>query len=149
MPRKMMGKQTVNLRDLKADNEFTPKPDPVFQHLLIEAVKGRVPIHFAVVPFHRLRRFDTAHRPELTVSGKDYVAQIIAAWSEGQPWPMWVYPSEDRFIASDDYFTFAACEHERLDSVPCLVLGTPDGEGVSNLEGPLSVEQIKKTLGFA
>ena len=148
MPRKMMGKQTVNLRDLKANEEFAPKPDPVFNHLLFEAMKGRLPVHFAVIAFQRLKRFDTTHRPELTVSGKQFVAQIIAMWQEGQPWPMWVYPSGDEFIASDDYLTFAACEQGRIDYVPCYVLGTPDGEGVTDLHGPLTVEQINKSLGF-
>jgi hypothetical protein len=91
MARKMMGKQTVDLRDLKANEEFAPKPDPVFNHLLFEAVKGRLPVHFAVIAFQRLKRFDVTHRPELTVSGKHFVTQIIAAWPEGQPWPMWVF----------------------------------------------------------
>ncbi len=59
------------------------------------------------------------------------------------------YPSDDKFIAPDDYFTFAACEHERLDFVPCYVLGTPDGDAVAHLQGPLTIEQIKKSLGFA
>ncbi len=149
MRRKITKKQTVDLRDLKVNEEFAPKADRVFNHLLFEAVKGRTPVHFAVIAFEHLKRFDATHRPELTVSGKHFVAQIVEAWPEGQPWPMWVYPSGDKFIASDDYFTFAACEQERLDYVPCYVLGTPDGEGVAHLQGPLTVEQIKKSLGFA
>ena len=148
MARKTIKTERVDLRDLKGNEEFAPKPDPVFQHLLIEAVKGRVPVHFANVAFNRLRRFDTTHRPELTVSGRGYVAQIIAAWRARQPWPMWVYPEDDKFVASDDYFIFAACEQDRRDSVPCLVLGTPNGQGVSILKGPLTVEEIKEALGF-
>ncbi len=139
----------VDLRDLKVNEEFAPKPDPVFNHLIVEAVKGRIPVHFAVIAFDRVKRCDVTHRPELTVSGERYVEQIVAIWDEGQIWPIWVYPSGDRFIASDDYFTVAAYEREKLDVAPCYVLGTPEGEGVSNVQGPLTVEQIKQALGFA
>ena len=40
------------------------------------------------------------------------------------------YPSDEKFIASDDYFTFAAYEQAQLDHAVCYVLGTPDDEGV-------------------
>ena len=81
-------------------------------------------------PYADGHRRDITLRPELTVSGKQYVAQIIEMWSEDAAWPMWVYPSDDKFIASDDYFTFAAYEQAQLDHAVCYVLGTPDDEGV-------------------
>ena len=148
MGRKPGKVQYVNLSDLKVNEEFAPKPDPVFNHLIVEAVKGRLPVHLAVISMDRLKRFDATHRPELTVSGKQYVAQIIAGWQESAPWPMWVYPSGDKFIASDYYFSFAAYEQDHFDHAACYVLGTPDGEGVAQQHGPLSVEQIKQALGF-
>ena len=40
-----MRKRTVKLSDLKINEAFEPKPDPVFKHLLIEAVKNRIPVH--------------------------------------------------------------------------------------------------------
>lgn len=148
MGRKARGTENVSLRDLGSHEEFAPKPDPVFNHLIVEAVKGRLPVYFAVIAFERVKRADPTHRPELTVSGKRYVTQIVEMWDEGQCWPMWVYPSGDKFISSDDYFTFAAYEREQFEHVPCYVLGTPDGEGVTHQQGPFSVEQIKQALGF-
>ena len=159
MERKTPKARNVKVSDLKVNEEFAPKPDPVFNHLLFEAVKGRTPVHFAVIAFKCLKRFDATHRPELTVSGKHFIAQIVEAWPEGQPWPMWVYPSGDKFIASDDYFTFAACEQERQDFVPCYVLGTPDqerveqvsenpqGRGRRTLTGHRHEEGVQRALG--
>jgi hypothetical protein len=139
----------VNPRSLKLNEEFAPKPDPIFKHLLIEAVKGRLPVYFAVIEFDHLRRFDVTHRPELTFSGKQYVEQIAELWEDGQIWPMWVYPSGGHFIASDDYFTVAAYEREQFEVAPCYVLGKPEADGVSDIRGPLTIEQIKQVLGFS
>ncbi len=149
MERKTPKARNVKVSDLKVNEEFAPKPDPVFNHLIVEATKGRLPVYLAVISMRRLKRRDITLRPELTVSGKQYVAQIIVMWSEDAAWPMWVYPSDDKFIASDDYFTFAAYEQAQLDHAVCYVLGTPDGEGVTDQRGPLTVEQIKKSLGFS
>ena len=149
MGRKAGRARNVKLSDLKVNEEFAPKPDPVFNHLIAEATKGRLPVYLAVISMRSLKRCDVTHRPELTVSGKQYVAQIIEMWSEDAAWPMWVYPSDDKFIASDDYFTFAAYEQAQLDQAVCYVLGTPDGESVADQRGPLTVEQITKALGFS
>ena len=66
--------QMVKLRDLSVNEEFAPKADPVFTHLLVEAVRGRQPVHFAIIAFKFLKRFDTTHRPELLISGKKLLA---------------------------------------------------------------------------
>lgn len=139
----------VKLSGLKVNEEFAPKADPVFTHLLTEAVRGRQPVHFAIIALKLLRRFDVDHRPELSVSGKNILEQVIEMWPKGQPIPIWVYQSGDEFISSDDYFTFAAYEQKKLDRVPCFVFGTPVGEGVTGVQGPLTVEQIKMSLGFS
>lgn len=103
---------------------------------------------FAVIAFDRMQRRDVTHRPDLTVSGKHYVEQIIAMWDEGPIWPMWVYPSGGHFIASDHYLALAAYEREEFDVVPCYVLGRPEGDGVTNIRGPMTSEQIKRALDF-
>lgn len=115
MGRKARRTESVSLRDLKSHEEFAPKPDPVFNHLIVEAAKGRLPVYFAVIAFDRVKRADPTQRPELTVSGKRYVTQIVEMWDEGQCRPMCVYPSGDQFVASDDYLTFAAYEQARFD----------------------------------
>ena len=117
-------------------------------HLLTEAVSGRMPVHYAILPLDRIRRFDPGHRPEITISGKKIVAEVISKWRARAPWPLWVYPSENRFTASDDYFTLAAYEQSGMGYAGCLVLGVPDGEGVAEVSGPFSVDEIKQALGF-
>ena len=149
MARKPPEIKMVKISDLKVNEEFAPASDPVLVHLMVEAAKGRLPVHFAIIEFKSLKRFDNAHRPELLVSGKDILEQIVDTWQEDQPRPIWVYPSGDEFIMSDDYFTFAAYEQKQMDFVSCFVLGVAEGEGVSDVQGPLTVEQVKKQLGFA
>jgi hypothetical protein len=149
MNRKLSEIQMVKLSDLKVNEEFAPKADPVFVHLLTEAVRGRQPVHFAIIAFKLLKRFDDDHRPELSVSGKNILEQVIETWPKGQTNPIWVYQSGDEFISSDDYFTFAAYEQKKVDQVSCFVFGTPEGKGVTDIQGPLTVEQIKKSLGFS
>lgn len=149
MVRKTNKQKMVKINELKNNEEFAPKSDPKFNRLIVDAAQGRLPVYRALISTSRLRRFDNTHRPDLTVSGKSYVAQIIAAWVEGGMWPMWVYPSGNEFIASDDYFTFAAYEQGQLANAACHVLGKPDRELVADLHGQLTADQVKKAMGFS
>ena len=45
MERKTPKARKVKLSDLKVNEEFAPKPDPVFNHLIAEAAKGRLPVY--------------------------------------------------------------------------------------------------------
>ena len=49
MGRKAGKARNVKLSDLKVNEEFAPKPDPVFNHLIAEAAKGRLPVYLAVI----------------------------------------------------------------------------------------------------
>ena len=46
MGRKAGKARNVKLSDLKVNEEFAPKPDPVFNHLIAEAAKGRLAAAF-------------------------------------------------------------------------------------------------------
>lgn len=69
-------RERIDLRDPKADEEFAPKPDPMFNHMVIDALRGRLPVYFAVISFDCFQRSDPTHRPEATVSGKQFVMQV-------------------------------------------------------------------------
>jgi len=58
MERKTPKARNVKVSDLKVNEEFAPKPDPVFNHLIVEATKGRLPVYLAVISMRRLKRRD-------------------------------------------------------------------------------------------
>ena len=46
----------------------------------------------------------------------------------------------------DDYFTLAAVEKGKPDFVPCWLLGENHGGTAEQVQGPMDVEWVQKTL---
>lgn len=137
-----MGKISVN-------PAWKPPDDPLFVSLLERAIEDNVLVYFAAVPLARVVRYDPAFRPERTENGDAVVQAIMNDWRSGNFQKVWVYPSGDSFIVSDDYFTLAAAERGQPDFLPCWILGRPPEGTVQNLQGPISSTEVRKLLGVA
>lgn len=105
-----------------------------------------MPVYFAGIPLERLRRFSQSFHPENSPGGDEVVSAIMRRWRSGDFFKIWVYPSGDQFIVSDDYFTLAAAEIGRPDFLPCWVLGTVPTAHAIDIQGPCPVEWVKETL---
>jgi len=127
---------------------WQPPPDPVFQYLLDEAVRGWVPVYFAAVPLVRLKRAAPTFHPENTPGGPDVVTQIMQRWRSGDFRNLWVYPKDDVFVVSDDYFTLAAAEIGTPDFMPCWVLGKITKGNAEQVQGPIPQDTVRDLLGL-
>ena len=135
----------VRVDSLKVDPETAPKSDETLLRLIGEAVEGRVPVYLAIVPLSRCGPFDADYGP--------HVHPAVAALTEArakqvteQPIPILVYPQGQWFVVSDDYPTLWAYQRNLPDSVPCIVLGKPEGEGVEIVKGPLEPDEAKAAI---
>ena len=135
-----------NTGKLSINPQWVPPDDPVFQHLLQEAVDGRLPVYFAAVPLSRLRRHSPSFHPELTHGGSDVVSQIMARWHAGDFAKIWVYPAGQQFVVADDYFVLAAAEKGQPDFLPCWILGNVPEGYAKDVQGPIPVDWVRKTL---
>src|SRR5665213_2755357 len=133
----MFFKRKFKPSELKANPDWQPPDDLVFQYLLQEAATGGVPVYFAAVPLASLVRFAPTFAPEKTEDGEAPVLQIMQQWREGKTTNMWVYPRGDMFVVADDYFTLAAAERGKPDFVPCWVLGEVKNKSAEQVQRPM------------
>jgi hypothetical protein len=124
-----------------------PPDDPVFQHLLEQAVTGQVPVYGIVVDVALLVPFAADHNPQGTAEGRSIVQSMIGAWQEGQRFQPWVYPRAGQFVVSDDYMILAMAKAGGLETIGCQCLGEPDRANVHDCQGPLGVDYVRKALG--
>ena len=131
----------------RAPGGFRPSPDPVYHYLLRRALEGELAVHRAVVPVALIRPYDERYRlRDLPIGGRA-IRLVLQAWADGSLPVVRVYPDGGRFVLSDDYVYYeAAREVERAD-LPCLVLGEAQAPGVMDIRGPLSLNEVRRTLG--
>ena len=98
----------IRVEDLHALEGLKPIEDPVFQYLLGLALNGKLPVHWAVVPIRVIHPFDENYQPQNHPVGQIAIEQVIDSWKDKekpQP-PVWLYPSNNCFILSDDYIIY-------------------------------------------
>lgn len=127
---------------------FEPPADPVFQHLLEQAVNGGIPVFGIVVSTDRLIAFDPAHRPELNRPGSQIVQGILRQWAEGAAPQPWVYPRGNQFVVSDDYFALTAIRLAKVGTIACQCLGIPARANVLNDPVPVPASWVQGALGI-
>jgi hypothetical protein len=127
-------------------HSFKPPDDPVYQYLLEEAGKGRIPVYFAAVPLSLIQPYDPEFHPEKTPKGKEVLDSTVAFSQGGKFHYLWIYPRQEHFVMSDDYLTYAAALKLQPDFLQCMVLGHPNMPGVKDAQGPIRTEDIRKLL---
>ena len=135
----------VRVDSLKIDPATAPKSDETLIRLIQAAVKGTVPVYFAIIPLSLCGPFDTEYRPDVH-PGVAALTEARAKQVTEQPIAMLVYPKGRWFVVSDDYPTLWAYQRALPDYVPCVVLGKPEGEGVEIVQGPLTPEEAKAAI---
>lgn len=134
---------------MEIDTEaLRPPDDPVFQHLLEQAVTGQVPVYGIVVDVALLVPFAADHRPEETEGGRKIVQTMTREWQAGNHVQPWVYPKAGKFVVSDDYFVLAMARAGRLETIACQCLGEPDRANVHDCQGPLGSDYVRRALGI-
>lgn len=139
----------IPTRDIHTLPELTPPEDPMFVDLLEQALKGKGAVYFAAVSMSRVRPFSPTFDVEQHPIGRAAVDDIVRRWVAGQFTNSWVYQSGEEFVLSDDYVVLAAARRGQPDYMPCWVLGRPTGEGVKDVQGPISVDDLQRLLGLA
>jgi len=127
---------------------LVPRHDQEFDYLLQRALGGLVPVYFAAVPRTLIRPFDTEYDPAKHPVGAMAIEQTTAEWRAGTFHHVWVYPSGDAYVLSDDYIPWAAATRGQPDFLPCWVLGYPSVPGAVDVQGPIAPSGVRKLLGF-
>ena len=138
----------IAIKDLKSDPSLTPAMDGKFQDLMIECIQGRTPVFYATVPLCQCVPFDTDYRPDLHPVGKQAIEQTMDQWRKGNFKPLIAYQRGRWFVVSDDYIALFAALNGRPDYVPCWIMGKPDCEGPTDIQGPIALAEVKKVLGL-
>jgi hypothetical protein len=140
---------TVNASDIETVGELRPPLDPVFDHLIEAALAGRVPVYFGAVPRAYIRPFDPSFAATKHPVSDAAISDVHVRWQRGELTPIWIYPTSNGFIMSDDYVVWEAIKKGEPDFVPCWILGPPNHPGVTNLRGPIDQSAVKRALGFS
>lgn len=130
----------------KIGHTFKPPEDPIFAYLVEEAIRGRVPVYFVAVPLNLIRPFAPEFHPENVPGGKQALEALVAHSQGGKIQYIWVYPRQEHFVMSDDYFTYAAATKLQPDFLDCMILGHPIVPGVKDAQGPIRTEDIRRLL---
>ena len=69
-------------------------------------------------------------------------------WRENDFSFVWLYPRDGRFVLSDDYVTWAAIKRGSPDVVPAWILGMPPNNLAQNVQGPMTLDAVKRALGY-
>lgn len=129
-------------------SEPGPPDDPVFQHLLEQALYMDLGVSVAEVPMKHLRRFANHHRPELSRLGREVVDAIKTEWAKGRPPRLWVYSKPDHFVVSDDYHSLAAAEERQASSVPVYIIGIYPKNLDVEIKGVLAKSALHRMFGM-
>lgn len=126
------------------DEEFARRYGLVFD--------GELPLYFAKIPVSLVRPFAPEFRPSEDPDGSRMVAQLAAsiqaALSQQERTPsVWVYPSSDCYVMSDDYKSFAAYATLGVDLIPCMVMGEPTVPGPVEMMGPAPRDAVDRLTG--
>jgi hypothetical protein len=139
----------VSVDEIDALLGLRPLRDEILGYLLQRAVDGLLPVYAAALPRTLIRPFDPEYNPEKHPLGLAAVEQTMAEWRAGQVPHVWVYPSVDAYVLSDDYIPWAAALRGQPDFMPCWVLGYPSVPGTGEVQGPIDQESVRKLLGFS
>ncbi|HVA57626.1 MAG: hypothetical protein WBQ26_08640 [Gemmatimonadaceae bacterium] len=138
--------QRAEGNDLDAIPELQPQSDYTLRYLRERALDGAVPVYFAAIPRDRIRPFDTAFDPANHPVGAAAVARTEADW-RAEIFPrVWVYPTHDAYVLSDDYIPWAAAQRAQPDYLPCWVLCYPSVAGAIYIEGPIGAARVRQLL---
>lgn len=135
--------------EIRTDPALTPKMDPQLMTLLEDAIKGKVGVYFAAVPFALCVPFDRDYRPHKHPAGQAAIQVISHAWRNGDVPRLIAYQQGAWFVISDDYIKLFAALRGLLDYIPCWVLGKPDSEFVKDVQGPIAVSEVPGILGIS
>lgn len=126
--------------------ELTPKRDETFMHLAERAIKCEVPVYFAAIPLRCCVPFDVDYRPDRHPVGKQAIRSTALEGAKGNFTKMIVYPRGAWFVVADDYIPLFAALLGNPDDVPCWVLGKPDADYASQIQGPIDAEGVREVF---
>jgi hypothetical protein len=138
----------VSVDEIDALLGLRPLRDDILGYLLQRALDGQVPVYFAAVLRTLIRPFDAEYDPAKHPVGAAAIEQAMAEWQAGMFPHVWVYPSEDAYVLSDDYIPWAAATRGQPDFLPCWVLGYPSVPGTVDIQGPVDPLKVRQLLGF-
>ena len=139
--------QRVKVADLKVDPATAPRSDERCIQLLTQAMRGTLPVYLALIPLSLCVPFDQDYKPgNHPLTAKLLEERAASIMEDGSA--MIVYQAGDQFIVSDDYITLFAYHRHLPRYVACIVLGKPEHKLVSEIEGPLSLDEVPRALGL-
>jgi len=106
-----------------------PEKDEKLVGLLSKAHKKEIPVYIAVLPIDTIKPFCT-YRPKKAdldkIRGR-YLQYVL----DREPQFLHVYPEEDQFIMSDDYYAYYVYLEAGFKEAPCIILGETDNPAAS------------------
>jgi hypothetical protein len=138
--------ERVAIAELKVDSKLAPKRDQKFVELLQRAIRGEVPVYFAQIPLLLHVPFDLDHRPDLHPITASAVRQIADQIRKHQTPSLFVYPRGKWFVVADDYLPLFAAIEERLQYVPCWVLGEIENPLAEKIQGPINPKTFRTEI---
>ena len=139
---------TVNVSEIHEMPGLTPPKDPVLTYLFSKAAEGHLPVYFAAIFLSLVRPFSTEYDPRRHPIGRQAVDAMKRDWLAGNFSKLWVYPDGSTYVMSDDYITFYAAQEDQPDFLPCFILGGTEDSRIKDLQGPIQVSDVRKSLGF-
>ena len=106
-----------------------PERDDYFIALLSKAKGEQLPVYFGAVAIDRVVPFCSVvpDRKKLDQVKVIYYKNVI----DRKPPYLHVYPKDDVFIMSDDYYAYYFYKETNWKKVPCLIFGRSDSKYIS------------------
>jgi hypothetical protein len=136
----------VPVSELGIDPQMAPKRDERFVEVLKRAIQGETPVYFAQIPLILCIPFDLDYRPDLHPVTASAIQQIAAHVRRRQTPALFVYPRGKWFVIADDYLPLFAAIEERVEYVPCWVLGAIENPMVEKIRGPISPREFRTAI---
>lgn len=117
---------------VKIDNSFNGKPprDDYLISLLKKAYSGKLKCYITIIKSKGIKPYS------------DYIPEIreqdLKTIIDTQP-PIYVYPKNDVFVMSDDYYSYYSYLKLGFKKIPCVVLGKPIGKYIVELSEPFNL----------
>lgn len=103
--------------------------------LLEKAYQGELLVRVALIKFAAIKPFSD-FQPEIT---PEFLIYFENKEKEGKPPPIYVYPSNEHFIMSDDYTTYYIYKKKKYSEIMCILLGDSNSEFILEKSEPFKL----------
>mgnify|MGYP001563547206 CR=1 FL=1 len=123
---------------VKFGGKNEPKDEKLIE-LLMKAYSGELFVRVALIKIEGIKPFSD-FQPDIS---PEFRIGFENKEKQNKPPPIYVYPSTEYFVMSDDYRTYYMYKEKRYSKIMCILLGDSESEFIIEKSKPFILPPLK------